>query len=53
MENHDSYFGTDFSEKYNKVYNLYVNDRGDKRWSIDRDASWRGPVDKDSLTLFL
>ena len=51
VENHDSYFGTDFSEKYNKVYNLYVNDRGEaKLRSIDRDASWRGPaLDKDSL----
>ena len=51
VENHDSYFGTDFSEKYNEVYKLYVNNRGEaKLRSIKRDASWRGPaLDKDSL----
>tara|TARA_Y100000589_G_scaffold197049_1_gene186214 strand:- start:340 stop:4203 length:3864 start_codon:yes stop_codon:yes gene_type:complete len=51
VENHDSYFGTSYSEEYNKIYNLYVNKRGEaKLRSIKRDPSWRGPaLDKDKL----
>jgi len=51
VENHDSYFGSSYSEEYNKIYDLYVNKRGEaKLRSIKRDASWRGPaLDKDKL----
>ena len=51
VENHDSYFGSSYSEEYNKIYDLYVNKRGEARLrSIKRETSWRGPaLDKDKL----
>jgi len=51
VRSHDAYYGTDYSQKYDEIYNLYVNEKGEaKSRPLNREDTWRGPaLDKDKF----
>lgn len=51
VRNHDAYYGTNYSEQYDEIYNLYVNEKGEaKSRPLNREDTWRGPaLDKDKF----
>lgn len=51
VRNHDAYFGSNHSPKFNEIYDLYVDQKGAaKARPLKRESTWRGPaLDQDKL----